>query len=159
MKQKTIEIRLMEYSSPEELSAQEQQLVAAAIKVSGDAYAPYSGFKVGAAILLENGEIVTGNNQENAAYPSGMCAERVALYWAGSQYPEVAVRCMAVAAIRNGKLIDQVISPCGSCRQVFAETQHRHGNSFPLLLVGRKMVLKLESAASLLPLAFGPEEL
>ena len=107
--------------SNNELSREDATLIAEAVKVAQDAYAPYSQFKVGAAVLLENGIIVTGSNQENAAYPSGLCAERTALFYAGAQYPDVPVLALAVVAFNNIGQVEQ-ISPCGSCRQVLVET-------------------------------------
>ena len=110
--------------SNNELSREDATLIAEAVKVAQDAYAPYSQFKVGAAVLLENGIIVTGSNQENAAYPSGLCAERTALFYAGAQYPDVPVLALAVVAFNNIGQVEQ-ISPCGSCRQVLVETSTR----------------------------------
>ena len=102
----------------EECSEIEKKLINAAKHATEKSYAPYSNFKVGAALLLENGEIITGNNQENAAYPSGLCAERVATFYANSVYPNEKVVAIAIAAWSNGKFTDDVITPCGGCRQV-----------------------------------------
>ena len=121
--------------SNNELSREDATLIAEAVKVAQDAYAPYSQFKVGAAVLLENGIIVTGSNQENAAYPSGLCAERTALFYAGAQYPDVPVLALAVVAFNNIGQVEQ-ISPCGSCRQVLVETSTRF-EPFRLLLSGK----------------------
>lgn len=122
------------------------------------AYAPYSRFYVGAAVLLENGAIVSGNNQENAAYPSGLCAERVALFYAGAQYPNIPVTTLAVIALKGGE-IQEHVSPCGSCRQVLLETEQRYQRPIKILLCGREDVLAIEGATSLLPLSFGKEYL
>ncbi len=130
-----------------------QSLVQAALKATEQAYAPYSNFHVGAALLLANGEIVTGSNQENVAYPSGLCAERVALFHAGHQYPTVPVQAIAIAASTKGKQVER-ISPCGACRQVMLETEQRGGHPIKVLLCGAKEILIAESAASLLPLCF-----
>ena len=107
----------------EECSEIEKKLINAAKHATEKSYAPYSNFKVGAALLLENGEIITGNNQENAAYPSGLCAERVATFYANSVYPNEKVVAIAIAAWSNGKFTDDVITPCGGCRQVLLETE------------------------------------
>lgn len=133
-------------------------LVHAALKSTEQAYAPYSKFHVGAAVLLEDGTIVTGSNQENAAYPSGLCAERVALFHAGHQYPGVPVVALAIAAATGGKQVES-ISPCGSCRQVLLETEQRYGRSVKVLLCGTNDVVVIEGATLLLPLSFGKDNL
>ena len=119
---------------------------------------PYSKFHVGAAALLEDGTIVTGSNQENAAYPSGLCAERVALFHAGHQYPDMPVVALAIAAATNGRQVES-ISPCGACRQVLLEAEQRYGKPMKVLLCGTKEVVVAESAESLLPLCFGAKDL
>ena len=124
------------------------------IKATGQSYAPYSKFHVGAAALLEDGTIITGSNQENAAYPSGLCAERVALFHAGHQYPDMPVVALAIAAATNGRQVES-ISPCGACRQVLLEAEQRYGKPMKVLLCGTKEVVVAESAESLLPLCFG----
>ena len=129
-----------------------------AIKATGQSYAPYSKFHVGAAALLEDGTIVTGSNQENAAYPSGLCAERVALFHAGHQYPDMPVVALAIAAATNGRQVES-ISPCGACRQVLLEAEQRYGKPMKVLLCGTKEVVVAESAESLLPLCFGAKDL
>ena len=127
----------------------------AAIEATQRSYAPYSHFHVGAAVQLENDVIVTGTNQENAAYPSGLCAERTALFYANSQYPDKAVKALAIAACdENGTPSANIISPCGACRQVILETEKRFRKPIRILLYGPKEVYVIESAASLLPLAF-----
>ena len=100
MKQRAFTIRMAEYDNLEELQDHQAELVKKAMAAAKDAYAPYSSYHVGAAVLLENGKIITGNNQENAAYPSGLCAERVAIFYAGSQYPEVPVTSIAITAMQ-----------------------------------------------------------
>jgi|GEM_PF-15929 len=130
----------------------------AAKKAAGQSYAPYSKFHVGAAALLEDGTIVTGSNQENAAYPSGLCAERVALFHAGHQYPDMPVVALAIAAATNGRQVES-ISPCGACRQVLLEAEQRYGKPMKVLLCGTKEVVVAESAESLLPLCFGAKDL
>ena len=136
----------------------ESRLMEAAIKATGQSYAPYSKFHVGAAALLEDGTIITGSNQENAAYPSGLCAERVALFHAGHQYPDMPVVALAIAAATNGRQVES-ISPCGACRQVLLEAEQRYGKPMKVLLCGTKEVVVAESAESLLPLCFGAKDL
>ncbi|MDR1980133.1 MAG: cytidine deaminase [Tannerellaceae bacterium] len=128
-------------------------LARSAVSAAKNAYAPYSGFHVGAAVLLENGEVVTGNNQENAAYPSGLCAERVALFYATARYPDSAVRAIAVAAFSEGRQVTMV-SPCGSCRQVLLEVENRFKRPVSIILCGAEQCYVADSAASLLPLCF-----
>lgn len=159
MQKKHIQIELANYQSINELSSDEQQLAEAALNVAQNAYAPYSKFKVGAAVLLENGEIITGSNQENAAYPSGLCAERVALFWAGSQFPDVAVKTMVIVSVKEGDLVSRIVAPCGACRQVISEVSHRYKKNFSLLMVGKEGILKVNNANDLLPLSFGPDDL
>lgn len=143
--------------SNNELSREDATLIAEAVKVAQDAYAPYSQFKVGAAVLLENGIIVTGSNQENAAYPSGLCAERTALFYAGAQYPDVPVLALAVVAFNHIGQVEQ-ISPCGSCRQVLVETSTRF-KPFRLLLSGKDETIILEDARLCLPFGFDGSDL
>ena len=152
MKEIRFELKWEELSV-QELSETESRLMGDAIQAADRAYAPYSRFHVGVALLLANGEIITGNNQENAAYPSGLCAERVALFYAGAQYPDVPVQLMAVVASVNGKIQPQ-ISPCGSCRQVLLETEHRGKQPIRILLCGKDKVRIVSSATDLLPLSF-----
>lgn len=138
-----------------ELSTNEQTLVEAARKATHRSYAPYSQFHVGSAVLLTNDTIVTGSNQENIAYPSGLCAERTALFYANSQYPDVAVKMLAIVACdANGKIKPTPISPCGACRQVMAETEKRFGQPIRILLCGTEEVYIIESVSCLLPLSF-----
>jgi cytidine deaminase len=120
-----------------ELPDSEHILVGKANEAAGDAYAPYSNFKVGAALLLADGTIVKGNNQENIAYPSGLCAERVALFYAGANYPDTAVKTIVVVA--QGDLIaaDECVSPCGSCRQVIAQSESRQDRDIRIILIAQ----------------------
>lgn len=142
------------YCSFDELSKQEKELINAAKKAGLEAYAPYSGFKVGSAVLLDNGKILTAGNQENAAYPSGLCAERVVLFYANATYPQNRVLSLAVTANKGGIFTKDPITPCGSCRQVLLESEQRQNTAIRLLLYGEKEVAVAESAASLLPLSF-----
>lgn len=157
MKEIRIDTRIRIYA-PEELQETEQMLFTAALEATEHSYAPYSHFHVGAAILLENGIVVTGSNQENAAYPSGLCAERVALFHAGHQYPDVPVAILAIAAVAEGKQVKSV-SPCGACRQVLLEMEQKSGRSMKVLLCGTEEVIAVESAEALLPLCFGSKDL
>jgi cytidine deaminase len=157
MKEIILETKITAYSVatlPDEF----KELVQSALSAACDAYAPYSKFHVGAAVWLDNGVIVTGNNQENAAYPSGLCAERVALFYAGAKYPDVAVRAIAIAARTEGKQAD-MITPCGACRQVLLETENRYGRPVKVLLCGSTQVYMVPDAASLLPLSFSGSDL
>lgn len=157
MKNIKLEIHLQEQCW-EDLANEERQLAEQAFEAACRAYAPYSRFQVGAAALLANGEIVAGSNQENAAYPSGLCAERVALFYAGSRYPDVAVRALAIVAMAGGEMQSN-ISPCGGCRQVLLETEQRYGSPLRVLLCGKEKIIAFFSAADLLPLCFGRENL
>ena len=159
MKQLDIHTTIKIYS-PDELSAEEQQLVEAAKKATTRSYAPYSHFHVGAAALLANGEIISGTNQENAADPSGICAERTTLFYANSQHPQQAVKALAIAArTSEGHWTETPISPCGACRQVMTETENRFGKPMKVLLCSAQEVFVIESAKDLLPVSFGSEDL
>lgn len=138
-----------------ELTPEESKLVNLAREATYRSYAPYSHFSVGAAIKLGNGEIVTGSNQENAAFSSGTCAERSACFYAHAQYPDTDFRCIAVAARgTDGEFVESPIPPCGSCRQSLLEYETLAGHPVTLLLVGKEKVYRLPSITSLLPLAF-----
>lgn len=140
-----------------ELTPEDAQLEHLAAEIAEQAYAPYSQFRVGAAALLENGVIVTGSNQENAAYPSGLCAERTALFYAGAQYPDVPVKTLAiVASNREGRVA--MITPCGACRQVLMEVAQRF-HPFRVLLCGREETIIIEDNRLLLPFAFDGSDL
>ena len=139
----------------DELSAEDRQLVEQAIEATRRSYAPYSHFHVGAAVRLENDEIVIGCNQENAAYPSGLCAERTALFAAGAQYPDVPVRVLAVAARgTDGEMTEEPTGPCGSCRQVIIESETRAKHPIRILLYGRRCVYIIDGIRQLMPLTF-----
>ncbi|MDR3339463.1 MAG: cytidine deaminase [Candidatus Symbiothrix sp.] len=139
----------------EELNLEEKNLIDRAKEATSRAYAPYSKFSVGAAALLQNGEIVTGNNQENVAFPSGLCAERTTLFYANSQYPDQAVLSLAIAAYTEGDFLARPISPCGACRQVILETETRYRHPIRILLYGKEEIYVIEGVHNLLPLAFG----
>ncbi len=154
MKDRSINIPVTECSY-DELSAPEQRLVDLARRAYLRSYAPYSHFSVGAAILLDNGETVTGSNQENAAYPSGLCAERTAAFYAHSTYPDARFVTIAIAARgTDGLELASPISPCGGCRQSLLEYETLAGHDVKVILAGRERLYILPSIRSLLPLAF-----
>lgn len=153
MIQKTIETKVTVYTY-DELNDEQKMLIDKAREQVTKAYAPYSGFRVGAALMLENGEIFAGSNQENAAYPSGLCAERVAMFYANAQYPDVPVKTLAIAAFTNGKFIETPVTPCGSCRQVLLESESRFNTGIQIFLYGTNEILMLENVKQLLPLCF-----
>ena len=132
-----------------------QDLMAQAIEVRKNAYAPYSKFRVGVAILLDNGKVVLGSNQENAAYPSGLCAERVAIFYAGAVYPEAKILKMAITAASDSNQTTAPIPPCGSCRQSIAEYEIRQETPIEIYFMGEVGVIyKSESLKNLLPFMF-----
>jgi cytidine deaminase len=154
MKQRAYTVRLYEYDHLEELSEEQVLLVNSAIKTARDAYAPYSEYYVGAALRLANGELVIGSNQENAAYSLGLCAERVAIYYAGARHPDVPVRSIAIAAIREGIIQEEPAAPCGACRQVLYEKESQGGEPMELILYGSKKIQVISRVTDLLPLPF-----
>ena len=138
-----------------ELPVQDQILVDRAFDAMQAAYAPYSKFKVGASVRLDNDAIFTGNNQENSAYPSGLCAERVVLFYVGANYPKQAVQTLCIVA--EGDLIpsEKLLSPCGACRQVMLETENRQKNKIRIIIVNQdNRALVLNSVIDLLPFGF-----
>lgn len=153
---KTKEIKtVVDVMGYDELTHSESELVEMARNMTDKSYAPYSKFRVGAAIELSNGVIITGANQENVAYPSGICAERTACYYAHAQYPRAKFRKIAIAARgTDGEIVDDPISPCGACRQALLEYENLAGEDVTVLLVGRDVIYRLPSIRSLLPLAF-----
>ena len=154
MTEKHLVINYTEYASASEMSLEDQQLVSAAIDARSGSYSPYSHFQVGAALRLGDGTIVKGANQENAAYPSGLCAERTALFAAGANYPDLPVRSLAIVAANHGKLLDEPATPCGACRQVMAESQKRAGAPISVILIGAKRIWKFGSVDDVLPFIF-----
>jgi len=158
---KTTEIKIVvhEFENIDELPVNDQNLLLEARRITGQAYAPYSGFHVGAAVLLENGLIVSGNNQENSAYPSGLCAERVALFYANANYPDSGVKTIAISAAKNDVLVNEPVKPCGSCRQALAETEVRFKTPIRIILDGKDGILVLNGIESLLPLSFSKKAL
>lgn len=153
MKQIKLEINI-EARSYDELTKEDRKLIDLAREATQRSYAPYSHFSVGAAALLENGVVVTGTNQENAAYPSGLCAERTTLFYANSQYPDQAVKTLAIAARTEKDYLDTPIPPCGACRQVLLETEKRYGKPMRILLYSKTDIYIIEGVGGLLPLSF-----
>ena len=157
MQKKTIETKVTIYK-PEELDTAKQHLILKAKEQVHKAYAPYSEFYVGAAIELENGEIFTGNNQENSAYPSGLCAERVAIFSAASNYPGIAIESIAVVARTDVFGLKHPVTPCGGCRQVMAEYESLSGKPIKIWMQGSDgMVWMVQGIRNLLPLMFEGE--
>lgn len=146
--------------SHSELSQEEQSLLKSATEAATKAYAPYSHFMVGAAVKLANGEILSGCNQENAAFPSGLCAERVTVFYANAKYPDIAVETLLITVLDEaGEYRKNPVPPCGACRQVLTETEFRQKQPMRVLLVGKDEVLEFASASDLLPLIFSGNEL
>lgn len=154
MHEKVYEIHTTEYTDITELPEKDQKLVFASREASLSAYAPYSNFQVGAALELANGSVIKGNNQENSDFTDGLCAERVAMFFANANFPDLSVKALAVSARNKGVLIEGPALPCGSCRQVFIETEHRFKQPIRIILDGVEKILVFEGAANLLPFAF-----
>ena len=154
MTSKEIRIVYNEYESLDQLELRDRELAQAAIEATKGSYAPYSNFNVGAAVRLDNGQIVKGSNQENAAYPSGICAERTAMFYASATYPESIMTGIAITASQEGVLCDNPVTPCGACRQVMAQYQTKGGKPMSILLVGGRKIWKFEKVDDLLPLIF-----
>ena len=154
MANKEIKIAYQEFNSLEELNPHEQQLATSAIEATESSYAPYSNFNVGAAISYEDGEIIKGANQENAAYPSGICAERTALFYASALRPDTPITAIAIAAKQYGQLCNKPATPCGACRQVMAQYQTKSGKEMKVILVGGDKIWVFEKVDDLLPLMF-----
>ena len=152
MEEKRIEL-LAAILKTEELSPDDNRLRMAAVHAAGRAYAPYSRFQVGAAVMLRDGSVVEGSNQENIAFPSGLCAERVALFHAGASFPEIPVISLAIVAVKDG-VIQKSIAPCGACRQVMLETEQRYGEPVRILMCGRDETILVSTAKDLLPFGF-----
>jgi cytidine deaminase len=160
MKKIEIVSHYTEYDRSEELSKDEQMLLAEAKASMNDAYAPYSHFHVGAAVLLDNGVIVKGNNQENASYPVGLCAERVAIFSAGANYPGIGIKALAVAARSDNFTVDKPVPPCGACRQAILEYEHRYKKKIRMLMSGESgKVIVTDTIENLLPFQFNADDL
>ncbi|MFA5713118.1 MAG: cytidine deaminase [Bacteroidales bacterium] len=154
MEERSLTVKYREYIEDVGLSEGERQLLNCARKAAKDGYAPYSNFRVGAAVRLDNGEIIIANNQENAALPSGMCAERVALNYAHSNYPNSSVDSIAISAFVDGAEKEEPIYPCGSCRQVMVESEKRSSNPIKVIAGGRGYTHVVEGIKNFLPFAF-----
>jgi cytidine deaminase len=154
MKKNEITTTVYEYDSVDELNEQDRKLVEKARQATKSSYAPYSKFYVGSAVLLANGEIICGSNQENAAFPSGLCAERVAVFAANAGYPDVPVVAVAISSFSGNQFSPMPVPPCGSCRQVMLETQERFKNSIRIILSGAEKIWIVDGADTLLPLHF-----
>lgn len=153
---KTITLNIpITVKATDELSSEEAKLLAEAQQATYRSYAPYSHFSVGAAVQLEDGTIVAGNNQENAAYPSGLCAERTTVFYAHSRYPDLAIRRICIAARgTDGQFTPRPIAPCGACRQVLIESEQRAHQPIEVLLYGSEGIYCLRSIQDLLPVSF-----
>ncbi len=160
MKVKSINIAYQSYENKMELESIDQELISRAEEVLKNAYAVYSQFQVGAALLLDSGEIITGNNQENIAYPSSLCAERVALYYCKAHAPNAIVKKIAIMAkSKKGELLE-VISPCGACRQVMSEYERIQSEPMKVILKGEgETIMVFDAVADLLPLSFNTKVL
>lgn len=139
----------------DELEASDRQIVELAISSTRNSYSPYSHFSVGAAVRLASGVVLPGCNQENAAFPAGLCAERSAIFAAGAQYPDQPVVALAIAARgTDGQLTEEPVSPCGTCRQVMIETETRFSQPIRILLYGRRRIYVMDGIKNLMPLSF-----
>lgn len=160
MEIKKINISYEEYEESEKLPPSDSELIDQAIEALKGSYAPYSDFHVGVALVLDNGEIVTGANQENAAYPSGLCAERVALFYANSKYPDSTVVSLAITVRADHFICNEPVSPCGACRQVIAETEKRQNSTIRIIMKGEKGIARIfNGIENLLPVMFHEEKL
>jgi cytidine deaminase len=155
MRQFTIQTTVTEYARLQELDDEGKNLMEKAKDAAQNAYAPYSEFKVGAAVLLDNNEIITGTNQENAAYPSGLCAERVALFYAAAQFPDAKIKAIAITADSSRYAIHSPVYPCGSCRQAISEYEQRDNSPIRIIMMGKDGVIQeVNSVLQLLPMVF-----
>jgi len=155
MQKRNVGFELLVYDSMMELSEEDQVLMKAAINARENAYAPYSNFKVGAAVKMSTGEIVIGNNQENASYPSGLCAERVAVYQAGAVYPGIPIATIAISASSSNYKVSRPAAPCGNCRQSIAEYEQKQSDPIRILMMGEiGQIYNCSSIADILPLGF-----
>jgi cytidine deaminase len=160
MEIKKINISYEEYDENDTISSSDEKLIHEAVCALDGSYAPYSEFHVGAAVLLGNGVVIKGSNQENAAYPSGLCAERVALFYASSKYPNESVASLAITGKSNHFVSTEPITPCGSCRQVIAEIEKKQGSKIRVIMKGEKGVTRVvEGIDSLLPMVFHEDKL
>jgi len=155
MKKVEIKTQITVFESIDELPTSAKSLMEKAIDAKQTAYAPYSKFRVGAALLLENGKIITGNNQENAAYPSGICAERVAIWKASSDFPDQKILELAISASSSSQITKEPVAPCGACRQSLSEYEIKQEDKIEVYFMGEiGKVIKTDSVLDLLPIAF-----
>ena len=154
MEKKTLTLQYTSYSSIEELIPKDRELLENAIDALKGSYAPYSRFNVGAAVKMRNGIIVKGSNQENAAYPSGLCAERTAMFSAAARYPNESIGAIALIASQNGKLQPEPSYPCGACRQVMAQYQQRYGKPIKIIVGSAGRIEVFDSVENLMPFIF-----
>lgn len=154
MIEKHLNIAYSEYASIDEMEREDAELCRAAIAALDGSYAPYSKFNVGAAVRLTDGTVVKGANQENAAYPSGICAERTAMFAASANYPDQEMCSIAVVGAQNGAICPEPATPCGACRQVMAQYQTRAGAPMSVILIGGDRIWKFERVDDVLPFIF-----
>ena len=160
MQKISLHINYLECDQIEDLNPEDQELLLSAQKAISNAYAPYSKYYVGSAVRLENGKIITGSNQENVAYPSGLCAERVAIFYASSQFPDQKITTIAVTARAGDFTIENPVAPCGACRQVMAEYQAKQKSPIKIILKGEIGKIQIISSVDeILPFMFHAEEL
>ncbi|MCB0599613.1 MAG: cytidine deaminase [Saprospiraceae bacterium] len=160
LKEKTLQYQYTLISDPDELSREERDLLGQAWKATETSYSPYSHFAVGAAVLLKNGEVISGSNQENASFPVGSCAERVAVHFAKARYPHESIELIAIRAKKADHPILQPVTPCGACRQLLIEVEHQQKKTIKLLLQGEAgPVMRIESVQILLPFYFSGDVL
>lgn len=155
MQKQEIRFDLTIFEGVSELSENDQSLMAKAVEARKKAYAPYSNFQVGAAVLMDNGQTVIGSNQENASYPSGLCAERVAVFQAGALYPNIPIKAVAISAASKNYRVDSPAAPCGNCRQSILEYETKQQRPIRLLMMGETgKVFQCDAIADILPLGF-----
>lgn len=158
MEQKEFNIKYLEFESIDELDNEKRDLLSEAVKACSNAYSPYSGFSVGAAVKSSDCRIIAGNNQENAAYPSGLCAERVAIFSAVSQFPDIKITHLAISVKTVNGRVHTPVAPCGACRQVIAEYEHRQGSKIEIIFsseTGKTIVVN--GIDTLLPFTFNSD--
>ena len=154
MVKKEITIAYEEYSSVEEMTAEDRDLCRSAVEAIDGSYAPYSHFHTGAAVRLSDGTVVKGANQENVAFPSGLCAERTAMFSAGASHPGLCMESIAVAARQDGRLCTEPVMPCGACRQVMMQYQAKSGKPMSVIMISADKIWKFEKVDDILPLIF-----
>lgn len=154
MKENNINISYTEYQSAEEMCPEDRELVSEAVNAMKGSYAPYSHFNVGAAVRMSNGQIVRGANQENAAFPSGLCAERTAMFAAGAKYPDKDMQSIALVGGVYGRITQEPATPCGACRQVMAQYQTKAGKPVSVIMVGASKIWKFDRVDDILPFIF-----